>query len=115
MTIQAVLIAIIAVVFAVASVLTVIRMVRGPSILDRALASDVLLTMVLCIMGAEAAINRHTETLPVMLMIAATGVLGTVAVARFVARRDGSDGREMRGPRDRDDAGDPPQDGGDGR
>lgn len=89
--------------FGVASVLTLIRMVKGPSILDRALASDVLLTMVLCILGADAAINKRTDTLPIMLMIAATGVLGTVAVARFVARRDG----ERRGPDDRhdDDAG----------
>ena len=99
-----ILVAAIAAVFAAAAVLTLIRMVKGPSILDRALAGDVLLSMVLCVLGAEAAINRHADTLPVMLMIAATGVLGTVAVARFVARRDGADGRELRGPRDRDDA-----------
>jgi len=101
MSIITVLTLAIAAVFAVAAVLVIIRMVKGPSILDRALASDVLLTMVLCIVGAEAAINRHTDTLPIMLMIAATGVLGTVAVARFVARREGPDGRETRGPRDR--------------
>ncbi|MGI6878316.1 monovalent cation/H+ antiporter complex subunit F [Microbacterium sp. gxy059] len=88
MTVQNVLIAIIVALFAVAAVLTLIRMVKGPSILDRAVASDVLLTEVLCVMGAEAVINQRTDTLPVMLMIAATGILGTVAVARFVARRD---------------------------
>ncbi len=104
MTIEAVLIALISAVFAVAALLAIIRMIKGPSILDRALASDVLLTMVLCVLGADAAINERTDTLPVMLMIAATGVLGTVAVARFVARRDRSDGTEARGPRDRDDA-----------
>ncbi|MGO1412356.1 MAG: monovalent cation/H+ antiporter complex subunit F [Microbacterium sp.] len=96
-----ILVTAIAVVFATGAVLTIIRMVKGPSILDRALASDVLLTMVLCLLGAEAAINRRTDTLPIMLMIAATGVLGTVAVARFVARREGRDGRETRGPSDR--------------
>ena len=83
-----VLIVLIAAVFAVAALLAIVRMVIGPSILDRAVASDVLLTEVLCVLGAEAVINHHADTVPVMLMIAATGVLGTVAVARFVARRD---------------------------
>lgn len=101
MTVTGILVALIAAVFAVAALLAIVRMVKGPSILDRALASDVLLTMVLCVLGAEAAINKRTDTLPAMLMIAATGVLGTVAVARFVARRDRSDGTEARGPRDR--------------
>ena len=86
--IQTVLITLIAAVFAVAAFLAIIRMIKGPSILDRAIASDVLLSEVLCILGAEAVINHHSYTLPIMLMIAATGVLGTVAVARFVARRD---------------------------
>jgi multicomponent Na+:H+ antiporter subunit F len=35
------------------------------------------------------AINQHTRTLPVLLIIAAVGVFGSVSIARFVARRDG--------------------------
>jgi multicomponent Na+:H+ antiporter subunit F len=76
------------VVFCVAAVLTVIRIIRGPSILDRAVASDVLLTEVMCVIGAEMAINGHTRSIPVLLIIAAVGVFGSVAVARYVARRD---------------------------
>jgi multicomponent Na+:H+ antiporter subunit F len=75
-------------VFGIAAALTIVRIVRGPSILDRAVASDVLLTEVLCVLGAEAAINQHTYTLPAMLIIASIGVFGSIAVARFVARRD---------------------------
>lgn len=86
--IQTVLIVVIGIVFAVAALLAIVRMIIGPSILDRAVASDVLLSEALCIMGAEAVINQHTYTLPIMLVIAATGVLGTIAVSRFVARRD---------------------------
>lgn len=74
-------------VFAIAAVLTLIRIVRGPSILDRAVASDVLLTEVLCILGTEAVINQHSRTLPAMLVIAAVGVFGSIAIARFVARK----------------------------
>ena len=45
----------------VAALLTLWRIVIGPSILDRAVASDVLLTEVMCVLGAEMAINHHTR------------------------------------------------------
>ncbi|WP_144875675.1 monovalent cation/H+ antiporter complex subunit F [Microbacterium sp. 1.5R] len=83
-----ILLLIVMVVFGIAAILTIVRIVRGPSILDRAVASDVLLTEVMCVLGAEMAINGHTRTIPVMLIIAAIGVFGSIAVARFVARRD---------------------------
>ena len=82
------LLLVIYVVFAVAALLTLWRIVIGPSILDRAVASDVLLTEVMCVLGAEMAINHHTRTLPVLLIIAAVGVFGSISIARFVARRD---------------------------
>ncbi len=81
------LIAIMAV-FGVAALLCVIRIIRGPSILDRTVASDVLLTEVMCVLGADMAINGHTRNVPVMLIIAAVAVFGSIAVARYVARRD---------------------------
>lgn len=77
------------VIFAVAALLTVWRIIVGPSILDRAVASDVLLTLVVCVLGAEMAINHHTRSLPLMLIVAAIGVFGSITIARFVARRDG--------------------------
>lgn len=76
------------VIFGVAALLTLVRIVIGPSILDRTVASDVLLTEVMCVLGAEMAINGHTRNLPVLLIIAAVGVFGSIAVARYVARRD---------------------------
>lgn len=83
-----ILMIVIYVVFAVAALVTLWRIVIGPSILDRAVASDVLLTEVMCVLGAEMAINHHTRTLPVLLIIAAVGVFGSISIARFVARRD---------------------------
>ena len=82
------LIVVTAVVFGVAALLTLWRIIIGPSILDRAVASDVLLTEVMCVLGAEMAINGHTRSLPVLLIIAAVGVFGSISIARFVARRD---------------------------
>ena len=82
------LLIVIYIVFAVAALLTLWRIVIGPSILDRAVASDVLLTEIMCVLGAEMAINHHTRSLPVLLIIAAVGVFGSISIARFVARRD---------------------------
>jgi multicomponent Na+:H+ antiporter subunit F len=79
------------VIFVVAAILTLWRIIVGPSILDRAVASDVLLTEVLCVLGAEMAINQHTRTLPLLLVIAAVGVFGSISIARFVARKDTTD------------------------
>lgn len=83
-----VLIWIVLIVFAVAALLALVRIVIGPSILDRAVAADVLLTEVMCVLGADMAINHHTRSLPVLLIIAAIGVFGSIAIARFVARKD---------------------------
>jgi len=82
------LLLVIMIVFGIAAILTVVRIAIGPSILDRAVASDVLLTEVICVLGAEMAINHHTRTLPVLLIVAAVGVFGSISVARYVARRD---------------------------
>ncbi len=86
-----VLIVVIYVAFAVAALLTLWRIIVGPSILDRAVASDVLLTLVMCTLGADMVINHHTRSLPALLIIAAVGVFGSIAIARFVARRDNTD------------------------
>ena len=86
-----VLIVVIYVVFAVAALLTLWRIIVGPSILDRAVASDALLTLVMSMLGADMVINHHTRSLPALLIIAAVGVFGSIAIARFVARRDNTD------------------------
>ncbi|GAA1467053.1 monovalent cation/H+ antiporter complex subunit F [Microbacterium thalassium] len=78
-------------IFAIAALVTVYKIVVGPSILDRAVASDVLLTEVMCVLGVDMAVNHHTRSLPVLLIIAAVGVFGSIAIARFVARRDQED------------------------
>lgn len=75
-------------VFAAAALVTLYRIVVGPSILDRAVASDVLLTEVLCILGADMVVSRHTDTLPVLLVLASVGVFGSIVIARFVAGKD---------------------------
>lgn len=81
---------IIGVLFFLASALAVFRIVRGPSILDRVIASDVLLTTLICVLGAEMVYSGNTRTLPVMLVLAMTAFLAPVAVARYVSKQDPS-------------------------
>jgi multicomponent Na+:H+ antiporter subunit F len=75
------------VLFFAASLLALYRIARGPKLLDRMIASDMLLTTLICILGAEMVYNSHTRTLPLMLVLAATAILGAVVVARYVSRR----------------------------
>jgi multicomponent Na+:H+ antiporter subunit F len=70
-----------------AAVMALYRIARGPSILDRMIASDMLLTTIICAMGAEMAYNGHTRNLTAMLVLAATAFLGAVVDARYVSRR----------------------------
>ena len=65
----------------------IVRIVRGPTILDRMIASDVLLTTLMLAVGADMVARGHTDTIPLMTVIAATATLATIVVARFVKRR----------------------------
>ena len=76
------------VVFTAAAIFGVVQVVRGPSILDRVIGSDVLLTTLILVLGAEMVINKHTQTIPIMVVLAATAAFSTVAVARYVSRQD---------------------------
>ncbi|MFE2865421.1 monovalent cation/H+ antiporter complex subunit F [Embleya sp. NPDC059259] len=69
-----------------AAVLALVRLVRGPSTLDRAVAVDMLLAVMLAAVAAEATLNRHTTTVPVLLALALVGFLGSVSIVRFSAR-----------------------------
>jgi len=77
-----------AVFFAAGALLALYRIVTGPSILDRVIASDVLLTTTILVLGAEMVYNHHTRTIPILVVIAATAVFGTIAVARYVSKQD---------------------------
>ena len=76
--------------FAFAALASVLRIVRGPSILDRMIASDMLLTTLICVLAADMVLGNHTRTLPVIIVLALTAVFGSITVARYVSRQDPS-------------------------
>jgi multicomponent Na+:H+ antiporter subunit F len=73
-------------ILAVAAALLVIRLTIGPTLLDRAIALDAIVTVVICGLVIEAAVNRHTTTLPILLVLTMVGFVGSVSIARFAAR-----------------------------
>jgi multicomponent Na+:H+ antiporter subunit F len=71
-----------------AAVLLVIRMALGPTMLDRVIALDVLVAVMICGLGVEAAVNRHTTTLPILVVFSLVGFVGSVSMARFTRGSD---------------------------
>ena len=91
MTLHGALVALIGTLFAVGAALTVYRVVRGPTILDRMIASDVLLTTMTLVLGGVMALEQRTDLLPVLLVLAGTAAFATIAVARSVSKHDRSE------------------------
>lgn len=71
---------------ALSALLALIRITIGPSVLDRVVGSDVLVSIVVCSLGAQAALTDGSSTLPLLISLSLVGFMGSVAVARFVAR-----------------------------
>ncbi|WP_425310058.1 monovalent cation/H+ antiporter complex subunit F [Ammonicoccus fulvus] len=82
--------------FFIDAVLTVIKIVRGPSVLTRTLAADLLVSTLICAIGAEMVITRHASSMPLLISLALVAFVGTVAVSRFVARDSDDDGAAAR-------------------
>jgi multicomponent Na+:H+ antiporter subunit F len=70
-------------VLGVAALLLVARVSLGPTMLDRVVALDVLVAVVICGLALEAAVQRHTTTLPILVVLSLLGFVGSVSVARF--------------------------------
>ncbi len=84
-----------------AGVLLLYRVIVGPSLLDRVIASDVLLTTLIIVVGAEMTINGHTRTIPLMVVLTAVGVFGSISVARFVTKASSENPSSAGGDRSR--------------
>jgi multicomponent Na+:H+ antiporter subunit F len=78
----------------VAALLLLVRISLGPTMLDRVVALDVLVAVMICGLALEAAVHRHTTTLPVVVVLSLLGFVSSVSIARF---SPGSDDVEAEG------------------
>lgn len=82
-----------AVLLAAAGILAVVRIERGPSMLDRTIALEVLTTTLVAFVGLEAAWSRRTDTVPVLVALSLVGFVGSVTIARFASKEPPGEGR----------------------
>lgn len=92
MSAMTIVLAVCMVVLGISALLLVIRMTMGPTTLDRAITLDVLISILICGLALEAAIHRHTTTLPILLVLTLMGFVGSVSVARFTRGRTDVEG-----------------------
>lgn len=78
--------AVVTTLLAVGAGLALVRIVRGPSVLDRIVATDVLLAVIVMALATEAAFSRDASVLPVLAVLSILGFTGAVSVARFAIR-----------------------------
>ncbi|MGO2542269.1 monovalent cation/H+ antiporter complex subunit F [Specibacter sp. AOP5-B1-6] len=70
-----------------ASAGTIYRIAKGPSLLDRVIAADVLLAIFGAALATEMAMNKHADNLALLVVLTVIGFIGSVTVARFVAHK----------------------------
>ncbi|OMH34356.1 monovalent cation/H+ antiporter complex subunit F [Tersicoccus sp. Bi-70] len=76
-----------AVMLVIATAGAIYRLGRGPSLLDRVLAADVLLVIIVSAVIVDAVYRHSIDSVPLIATITIVGFIGSVTVARFVASR----------------------------
>lgn len=64
-----------------------VRLVRGPSLADRVVALDGLLTICVMIIAAYGALSGNSSFVVVTVVVALVAFVGTATFARFIERR----------------------------
>lgn len=76
------------VLFSIAAAVAIVRIIRGPAILDRMIATDVLLSTMMCSFAVFMAVTGRADLQFILLAMAFFGFVGSVAVSRYVARSE---------------------------
>ncbi|MCP3425453.1 monovalent cation/H+ antiporter complex subunit F [Rothia sp. AR01] len=71
------------IILALATAGTIYRLAKGPSLLDRVIATDVLLAIVGAAISVDMVYRDSYENLTLLVVVALVGFMGSVTVARF--------------------------------
>ncbi len=66
------------------ALLALIRLTRGPSLLDRVVATDTLLVIISVSLAVHAALERDPTVVPVLVVVSLLAFVGSVSIARYV-------------------------------
>ncbi|WOP18495.1 monovalent cation/H+ antiporter complex subunit F [Raineyella sp. LH-20] len=82
--VQAVVAVIAVVVLGVAAGVTLVRLSKGPTSLDRIIASDLIVGIAVGGLALQVVLSDRLTTLPILLALSLVGFIGAVSMARFV-------------------------------
>lgn len=71
----------------------VVRAERGPSMLDRTVALDIVVTTLTAGGALFAAVERRTDIVPILVVLSLVGFVGSVTIARFASAEPAGEGR----------------------
>ena len=77
----------------IGGVCAVVRAERGPSMLDRTVALDIVVTTLTAAGALFAAVERRTDIVPILVVLSLVGFVGSVTIARFAAVEPEGEGR----------------------
>ncbi len=80
------------------ALLALLRMARGPSLLDRVVAVDTLLVIIAAGLAVHAALQRDPTLVPVLVVVSLLAFVGSVSVARYIGGmllRSQGDGQDV--------------------
>ena len=66
------------------ALLSLIRLSRGPSLLDRVVATDTLLVIIAAGLAVHAALFRDPTLVPVLVVVSLLAFVGSISVARYI-------------------------------
>jgi multicomponent Na+:H+ antiporter subunit F len=66
------------------ALLALVRLARGPSLLDRVVATDTLLVIISAGLAVYAALQRDPTVVPVLVVVSLLAFVGSVSVARYI-------------------------------
>lgn len=72
--------------FTIGGLLAVVRLVRGPTQIDRAVALDVLLAIVVGVIVLLAAYTESSSTLVIAVVVSLLGFMGSAGLAKLLPR-----------------------------
>lgn len=80
-----------AVLLFISALLVIVRVCKGPTVLDRTGALDVITSIMMGALALLAAVTRRADLLAVFVVVAVIGFLGSVAVARAARPKHSDD------------------------
>lgn len=82
-----------AVLLTAGGVMAAIRAEKGPSMLDRTIALDIVVTVVVAAVALYAAVDRRADVVPILVVLSLVGFVGSVTISRFASLEPEGQGR----------------------